>query len=96
MKRVLCLTLAVLLVATCFAGCKVGSFECAICQEETFGIKNEVEILGEKYAYCGDCKDKIDDFKKTVEGLKDSLGDGIDIFKDALNEKLDDLKDALK
>ena len=87
MKRIFCLTLALLIIATCFAGCKFGKFKCDLCGEEKFGTKNDTEFLGQTITYCSECDDKLDELEDSIDDLKDSIGEGLDNLGDLFGEK---------
>lgn len=53
MKKLICIMLVIVALATCLVGC--GSFTCDLCQKESDGEKHELEILGETVTYCDDC-----------------------------------------
>ena len=62
MKKVICIVLLVVMLLTMFTGC-VGKFECDLCGEEKFGVKNEGKVLGMTVTYCSDCKEGLDELK---------------------------------
>ena len=61
MKKLICLLLVVVMMATMLAAC--GKFECEVCGEEKSGKKYTEEILGREITYCQDCHDKGEDLK---------------------------------
>lgn len=66
MKRLICMVLVVVALATCLVGC--GSFTCDVCQKEKSGEKHEETVLGETITYCEDCYNEL-------EGAMDELAD---------------------
>ena len=62
MKKVICIVLLVVMLMTMFTGC-VAKFECDLCGEEKFGIKNEGNVLGMTVEYCNDCKKGLEELK---------------------------------
>ena len=54
MKKVLCLIMTVIAMATMFTGCG-SKFTCDLCDETKSGKKYEIELMGDEFVYCKDC-----------------------------------------
>ena len=65
MKKVICIALLVVMLLTMLTGC-IGKFECDLCGEEKFGVKNEGSVLGMTVVYCNDCKDSLESLKDMI------------------------------
>ena len=65
MKKLICVLLVVVMMATLLTAC--GKFKCELCGEEKSGKKYEGEVLGEKVVYCDECY-------KELQELKNALG----------------------
>ena len=72
MKKLICVLLGVCLLAALFSGC-IAKFKCDLCGEEKFGTKYSEELLDEKYEYCSDCKEKLDE-------MEEELGERLPFF----------------
>lgn len=59
MKRVICVLLLVVMLATLLTAC--GKFQCDLCGEEKTGKKYEEEVLGQPVTYCKDCYEDLED-----------------------------------
>lgn len=61
MKKLITVTVSLLLAATVLAGCSLIPYTCDICGETKVGRKYTQKILGLKVVYCSDCKDGWDE-----------------------------------
>ena len=66
MKKIFAILLVVVL-AMSMAAC--GKFTCDLCDEDKFGKKNTAEIFGQEIEYCNDCKEELEDFSNSLDGL---------------------------
>ena len=53
MKRLICMLLLVVMVASLFVG--YGSFTCDLCGKKKSGEKHEEKIMGKEVVCCDDC-----------------------------------------
>ena len=65
MKKLICILLVVVMMATMLTAC--GKFKCDLCGEEKSGKKHEESMLGESVVICDDCY-------KALEDLAGALG----------------------
>jgi hypothetical protein len=61
MKKLICVLLVVVMMATLLTAC--GKFKCELCGEEKSGKKHEGEVLGEKVVYCDECYKELEELK---------------------------------
>ena len=59
MKKLICILLVVVMMATMLTAC--GKFKCDLCGEEKSGKKYTGEVLGEEVEYCKDCREDLED-----------------------------------
>ena len=71
MKRLICILLVVVMMATLLTAC--GKFKCDLCGEEKSGKKYTDEVLGEEVECCKDCHEDLEEAEDLAEDLLDSL-----------------------
>ena len=67
MKKLICLLLIVVVLATMLTAC--GSFTCDFCGEEGSGSGNTIKVLGEEGVLCDDCYDEWNSASSALGGL---------------------------
>ena len=67
MKKLICVLLVVVMMATLLTAC--GKFKCDVCGEEKSGKKYTEEILGEEIEMCKDCHEKAEELEEGLEDL---------------------------
>ena len=67
MKKAICLVLVIVTMALLLCACGKETYTCAMCQDEVTQKPIVVELYGEEYKICNDCK-------KGLEALAEMFG----------------------
>ena len=65
MKRLICVFLLVVMLASLLTAC--GKFECDFCGEEKTGKKYERELLGQEVDICKDCYEELEELAGSLK-----------------------------